>query len=238
MGGLAAFASVALLTTGFAVWVIGTTQTEVKENVKVSVDTANNNSIVMQIEMSDSEIKLAEPEAVTGKIVNVKADDAKENPLRIGYNTITISYGTSYTFDYKSIEFEIVDPETDETGYATVKTAEGANKLSGTYARSGTEFTYIEAPNAIDISRLTATENGNTKTITLPENTLDFKWGSFFDGKSPATFYNEKYKGEEDYTILTSAADEITTELTDMKNQLNGKQIKLVAKLSKTAVVQ
>ena len=39
MGGLAAFASVALLTTGFAVWVVGSQKMSDKGDVSVTVDT-------------------------------------------------------------------------------------------------------------------------------------------------------------------------------------------------------
>ena len=44
-GGLAAFASVALLTTGFAVWVVGVSNKDASEDLKVNVDTAANKSI-------------------------------------------------------------------------------------------------------------------------------------------------------------------------------------------------
>lgn len=236
MGGLAGFASVALLTTGFAVWVIGTSQTEQKLDVDVTVDTAKNNSIVMNLTMgSDTSIKLAEDTAVpSGKIVTVAEGDITEKPLEINYDKITISYGTSYDFKFKSIQFSIAEPETtDDTTYASVKAA--GNKLTGSYARTGTNYTYIDAPAAIDLTSYTPATNGNTTTYTLPASTLTFKWGTFFDNKSPATYYNGKYASETDFTVLEKAADEITTELKDMESQLNNKKIKLVATLSETA---
>ena len=44
-GGLAGFASVALLTTGFAVWVVGVQKDKANGDVKVNVDTAQNANI-------------------------------------------------------------------------------------------------------------------------------------------------------------------------------------------------
>ncbi len=233
MGGLAAFASVALLTTGFAVWVVGTSKTDASNNVTVSVDTANNKSIVFTWNAGDdSTIDLKESNATSGKIVNVEENDSVNNPLQISYNASTIKFGTSYDFKFNSIQFSIEEPGDGETEYASVKVKTDANKLSGSYARTGGEYTYITAPKAINIESLTAVESGNTKTITISQGKLDFNWGNFFDGKSPATYYNEKYAEENEQEKLTTAADEITSELKAMNTQLNGKKIKLVATLS------
>ncbi len=237
MGGLAAFASVALLTTGFAVWIVGSSKTDDSKDVNVTVDTANNKSIVFTWNAgADSAIELKEASAVTdGKIVNVSsADDVATNPLQISYAASTITFGTSYDFKFKSIQFSIEEPKAEGTDYASVKAV--GNKLTGDYARKTGDYTYIAAPKALSIASLNPVESGNTKTITLPAGTLDFSWGTFFDSESPATFYNTKYANEDDQTKLAKAADEITTELTDMYKQLNGKKIKLVATLSETEV--
>ncbi len=231
MGGLAAFASVALLTTGFAVWIVGTNNASDNKDVNVTVDTAKNESInfVLNVEENPS-IALKESVAVSGKIVNVAESDASANPLQISYSQSTITYGAAYDFKFTSIKFSIVEGD----GYATVKTATDASKLTGTYARSGTDFTYLTAPKSIDISALSKVESStkNSTTITLPAGTLDFTWGTFFGAKSPATYYNEKYASETDLVALGKAADEITTELNAMYTQLNGKKIKLLAELA------
>ncbi len=232
MGGLAAFASVALLTTGFAVWIVGANNTSENKDVDVTVDTAKNESInfVLNVEANPS-IALKESAAVSGgKIVNVAGSDVSANPLQISYSQSTITYGSGYEFNFSSIKFSIVEEE----GYAAVKTATGANKLTGDYARTGTEFTYLTAPATIDISTLNKVESatGNSTTITLPAGTLNFTWGTFFDAKSPATYYNDKYANETNQVALGKAADEITTELKAMYDQLNGNKIKLLAELA------
>ncbi len=232
MGGLAAFASVALLTTGFAVWIVGANNTSENKDVSVTVDTAKNESInfVLNVEANPS-IALKESAAVSGgKIVNVAEDDVSANPLQISYSQSTITYGSGYDFKFTSIKFSIVEEE----GYAAVKTATGASKLTGAYARTGTEFTYLTAPETINISTLEKVKSttGNSTTITLPAGTLDFTWGTFFDAKSPAKYYNDKYANETDQVALGKAADEITTELDAMYDQLNGKKIKLLAELA------
>ncbi len=231
MGGLAAFASVALLTTGFAVWIVGTNNASDNKDVNVTVDTAKNESInfVLNVE-ANPRIALKESAAVSGKIVNVAEGDASTNPLQISYSQSTITYGAAFDFKFTSIQFSIVAGD----GYASVKTATDANKLTGTYARTGTDFTYLTAPETISISALEKVKSttGNSTTITLPEGKLDFTWGTFFDGESPATYYNKKYVNETDLVALGKAADEITTELKAMYDQLNGNKIKLLAELA------
>ena len=64
MGGLAAFASVALLTTGFAVWVVGVNQAQNGTDVKLKVDTAQNSSIFFSATLTNN-IHVFEETAVT-----------------------------------------------------------------------------------------------------------------------------------------------------------------------------
>lgn len=245
MGGLAAFASVALLTTGFAVWVVGSNKTSDKGDVDVTVDTAENNSIIFTFNLGDDKsIELKEGKATTdGHIINTKAVDVATDPLKITYNQSTIKYGKSYPFAFKSIQFSILEPTDEEKAdFASVKVKE--SKLTGAGKRTGAEFTYIEAPKAIDISTLVATEAGNTKILSIPAGNLDFSWGSFFENVSPVTFYNDKYKDVTDDEALTTAADEITTELDNMRknflkaDETNFKKIKLQATLSQDAATK
>lgn len=247
MGGLAAFASVALLTTGFAVWVVGSNKTSDKGDVDVTVDTAENNSIVFTFNLgADKSIELKEGTATTGgHIINTKAGDVTTDPLKITYDKSTVKYGKSYDFQFKSIQFSILEPtEEEKAEFASVKVTE--SKLTGAGKRTGTEFTYIEAPKAIDISTLVeaATTVGNTTTLSIPAGRLDFSWGSFFGNVSPVTFYNEQYKNVTDDEALTTAADEITTELDNMRKNFlksdnaNFKKIKLQATLSTDTVTK
>lgn len=235
VGGLAAFTSIALLTTGFATWIVGVDNLKNDNDISVTVDTASNKSVVFTMTLATSSIQLKESTTQDGKIVNVTQDNTVSNPLQIEYSNLQIAYGKDSQFDYTHIKFEIAEPGENETdSYVSVKTAENASKLSGNYQRSGTSFTYLEPPSSIVIDSLTKNElKDNIITLTSSSGTFDFKWGSFFENKSPATFYNEKYVNESDNAKLATASGEITTELKDMNKQLNGKKIKLVATLVK-----
>ena len=242
-GGLAAFASVALLTTGFAVWVVGSNKTDDKGDVDITVDTAENNSIIFTFNLGDDKsIELKEGKATTdGRIINTKAGDVAADPLKITYKESTVKYGKSYDFQFQSIQFSILEPtEEEKADFASVKVTE--SKLTGAGKRTGNGFTYIEAPKAISLSACTTTEAGNTKTLSIPAGSLEFSWGSFFENTSPVTFYNKKYQAVTDDEELTTAADEITTELDNMKKNFlksdnaTFKKIKLQASLSTASV--
>ena len=237
IGGLAAFTSISLLTTGFAIWVVGVSSTESNNDVTVTVDTAQNKSIVftMTLDSSSSSIQLKESAEAKGKIVTVNESDTTASPLTISYSNLQIVYGkdSEFTNNYDCIKFSIAEPEEGETDYASVKS--GDNKLTGTYARTGNSYTYLEAPDTIKLSSLTQTQNDSITTYSSTSGSLTFKWGTFFDNKSPATFYNAKYADESNNATLAKASGEITSELKDMYNQLNGKKIKLVATLAKNA---
>lgn len=235
IGGLAAFTSISLLTTGFAIWVVGVNSTENKNDVNVTVDTAQNKSIVFTMTLTSSSIELKESNTSDGKMVRVESSDVRNDPLTISYSNMQIVYGDKAGFDYDCIKFSIAEPGEGETeSYASVKSKD--SKLTGEgYARATGTYTYLEAPDTIMLSNLDKTQNDSITTYSSASGSLTFKWGSFFDNKSPATYYNTKYANENDNAKLATASGEITTELNDMNTQLNGKKIKLVATLAKTA---
>ena len=220
MGGLAAFASVALLTTGFAVWVVGTSKTGDDKDVQVKVDTAKNNSISFNLKLDTNTIKLEESTATaaanaSGKpLVNVSANEGEkaafvENPMTLSAS-YTIKYGAAYAFNFTKIHFSIAteanEGKTDfATNYVTNKVKlenvkMGTTKKSGeaeaitkdfARAASTTDYTYFEAPADCTITDGTNTgAEGENKTITGTIS-LKFTWGTLFGKEaSPAIYYN------------------------------------------------
>ena len=55
VNGLLAFGAVALLTTGFATWIVGVNQRNANGNVSVSVDTVRKNNINFTFEILEEE---------------------------------------------------------------------------------------------------------------------------------------------------------------------------------------
>ena len=209
-GGLAAFASIALLTTGFATWVVGTQQTTADKEIGVTVDTAKNVNVEFIAELaSDESIKLAETKNSGSSTDFVKADENPSGDLTITFSTLTISFGaeSNFTISNKKLKFSINENITVPAPSADV------------FGRKGSDLTYIEAPAAIDLDETngkSATANGVT-TYTFSTVSFDFKWGTFFGGKSPLEFYNSKFNAESNAVAKTSAnAQKVVDELKAM----------------------
>lgn len=218
--GIAAFASIALLTTGFAVWVIGNATTEKSNNVGVSVNTAENKSLDFTFSLTDSTITLAE-----GTVVNtgfVQEQTAVTDPLKVTY-TGSITFGAEFdTTTYTKIQFEIVASDDATTTASVVAT----NNTTGKHQDNQS---YIAAPADLSIDLTSATDNNDgTKSLALTGDLL-FSWGNYFNNQSPCTYYNTEFTGD-DCTAANAA--KIKKELDAMHDQLDGKTIGLKATLS------
>ncbi len=239
MGGLAAFASVALLTTGFAVWVVGVQQNTKDGNVQVKVDTALNESLYFEMTLNDKDIVLAEDKEVTDGFVRAtksSEDGAVQiaaNPLQISFENISIKYGKDSTLKPTKIQFSF-------SGDNAADVTTSVNKTK----REGTSWNYIFAP--IDLALPTSGDNTEAKkyeedangnvTITMSTVTVDFRWGDYFGNSesdpskndSPCTYYNSKYDKD---TALYEDSVAIQEELKAMHDALDGKTIGLKATL-------
>ena len=118
-GGLAAFASVALLTTGFAVWVVGVQEDKANGDVKVNVDTARNENIEFTAKLKDATIRLAEPAEVneTGKFVktNTLAENEKQD-FDISFDSFTIKVGKGVAANYDCVKLSLITNPSAEDG--------------------------------------------------------------------------------------------------------------------------
>ena len=219
-GGLAAFASIALLTTGFATWVVGRQETNKDVEVGVTVDTAENKTLTFDFSLSesDSAIVLAEASTITDGFVKASGSEVVEKPLVVTIDKFVIKYGNESTLKPTKVTFSI------ESSWNTVT----ENKIGA--KRTGSSWTYLKAP-TLDLPPATG---DSVKTITVATNTeLSFSWGTFFgEGTSPCEFYNEKFSNASDQT--TENAQAIVDELAAMKKafETNGNKLTLKATLS------
>lgn len=223
MGGLAAFASVALLTTGFAVWVVGVTQDKQDNRVNVKVDTAQNANITFTatLDASDSSITLAETEKTTDPNAFVKnTDENVTGDLRVTFSKFEIEYGSDSDFGkkYNQVTFSIL-AAAEGTVDEKVTTSHFTKREA-----SSSGWTYIEAPVVIDLTDSTKVDTTTTENVTklsLKSLSVDFTWGTFFgNATSPAAYYNDKLTNDADKTV--SEAENIKTELSEMRNHFGG----------------
>ena len=221
VGGIAFFGSIALLTTGFATWVVGVQQDKQEGDVGVTVETTTNSSIRFEAVLDDNAINLKETEATSnGKILNEELPDPEA--LDITFSTFKITLGKDAKLPKKitmSIEAgEKYNKQNTATTYLFKGHAEGSG------------LKYIAAPAEITLTKdSTYTEttdpNSGNKVWLITNKKLAFQWGDFFDNKSPCKYYNSFYDEEEEPTEPTQAdIDAVAKEMKAMADAFLAQQ--------------
>lgn len=221
VGGVAFFGSIALLTTGFATWVVGVQQTNDEDNVNVTVDTTINEFVTFSLSLStnDSSIILGETEDPTpapeGKVNIVKIDDVTGD-LTVTIDKLNIEIGNDAVSSYTQIDFAITSDNN------TVSSQQFTDEV-----RTGSSWSYLSAPASILLTNgnITKKTGANTTTYTLNSGstiTLEFKWGDFFGNQSPANFYNKNYHDGKLGDNLSETINKINTEMDKMSSAFDG----------------
>lgn len=241
--GVMGFAGVALLTTGFATFIVGNMNNTAAEDIGVTVDTVQNNSVELSVNLTDNEIALKETTSKGTSTDIVQSDVLDATALDITGN-ITVKYGDSFfnketqTMSLKfSLKYVTGSEPTAHPNNQKNLIQETGNKIGTKRTQAKTasstgdkelldSWTYIEAPEAIDLTEVSPKEEGNLNVITLNAQKLSFKWGSFFNGMSPVSYYNDL-----EFDNKTAASDQITSELNAMRTAMNDNTLELTAKI-------
>lgn len=200
IGGSLAFASVALLTTGFATWVIGTRQTSGDGQLNIGVDTAEDNSVELTFNLdTDNRIFVAEDAGNTNFNLTIERDEAdivtkpdwdikiKDLHIVVGetfYNSIKDKQGLKIVFELQKDVTEAED-----------KNLVTEDKVG---VRTGSSWNYIKlAKSEFDVTLPSSYPAGGkiydiNDTPNNPDKTFSFTWGSYFGEKAPSDFYKEK----------------------------------------------
>ena len=245
VGGSIFFGGTALLTTGFATWLVGATQTAESKDINVKVDTATNESVILEVNLSDADIKLVEPAAITTGLVKTSsgANDVDPKGLQIAFSKITATWGQEYDGPREGVKFslpvvadEVATNIKDNTNNFVTDDADLIDKRE--LVTSATTYSYIEAPVELNF----AADKQASKCVAITENnmlgyvytdlTVEFTRGSFFgDGNvSPATYYNGIYANAS-LSEKVAASGNVSAELNAMHTALDGKTLVLKMEL-------
>ena len=235
VGGIAAFAGVALLTTGVATWVIGANASTNKD-VNVTVDGKQNNSASITVE-SVTDLKIGERENVSTGFVQVT--NANEKNMKVTLNNVKFKYGAGFKSSEQKIAVQFsIEYIYGEDGNPTTNSknlvADGVSKVTRKAAKDAklkssdaenTTWQYIAAPSTVvDLETLAGT-TGSDVEHTISSLDVNFNWGSFFNGQLPSEYYNELELSSID------DAKNVEYELAAMHSALNSSKIKLTAEL-------
>lgn len=235
IGGSLAFASVALLTTGFATWVIGTQKTSGDGQLNIGVDTAEDNSVELtfSLDENDKKIFVAEDAGNSNSNLTIERDEAdtvskpdwdikiKDLNVVVGetfYNSIKDKQGLKIVFELQK----------DVTGDKNSVTDDKV----GVRGETGPSWNYIElAKSKFDVTLPESYPTGGKiyDINDTPDNkTFSFTWGSYFGEKAPSDFYKGKEESRGSQT-LREYYQKALQELQAMKTALNGGELTLTA---------
>lgn len=207
IGGVIAFASVALIGSGFATWVIGVTTATNKGNITLDVDNASRMDVALVSTLKDDDktISLKEPNT-TDPLARVKVtgnEGITATDLSVSFSALTVTYG-------QDIKFQLTI-DLDDTSKALLQTRNSATQGNFKEGEEG-YYTYIDFnPITIDLTKAsTVTEEDPTPDVTKTSSTdssgtitykwdatsyansmMYFTWGTLFNHKQPSTYYNE-----------------------------------------------
>lgn len=237
LGGSLAFASVALLTTGFATWVIGTQKTSGDGQLNIGVDTAEDNSVELTFSLdTDNTIFVAEDAGSSNPYLTIKREETVTKPdwdikikdlnVVVGetfYNSIKDKKDLKIAFELQKDATEGIESATNSVTVDTVKVRDG----------TGSPWNYIRlAKSEFDVTLPTSyPANGkiydiSDDTTNNPDGnkTFSFDWGSYFGEKAPSEFYKLHQPKEG----LRGYYQNALKELQAMQTALTGK-LKLIA---------
>lgn len=229
IGGSLAFASIALLTTGFATWVIGTQKTSGDGQLNIGVDTAEDNSVELtfSLDENDKKIFVAEDAGDSNPNLTIKREE-KETVTKpdwdIKIKNLNVVVGETF---YNSIKDKqglkiVFELQKDATGDKNSVTDDKVGVRGGQEISS---WNYIKlAKSEFDVNLPKAYPAGGKiyDINDTPDNkTFSFTWGSYFDEKAPSDFYKEK-EGSKGIQTLREYYQKALLELQAMKTALTG----------------
>lgn len=220
LGGSLAFASVALLTTGFATWVIGTSKPSGDGQVHIGVDTAQDNSVDLTFSLDDTDSSIFVTEDADKLDWNIKIKDLN---IVVGEDL----YGSLKGKDLK-IAFELQKDVKEDKNLVTndmVGVRGGQTESSWNYIKIATSDFIFTLPASSSYPTDGKIYDINDTSHNPDEKIFSFTWGSYFSDKAPSVFYEENKPTGNSHEYYKKALQE----LQEMKTALEADTLKLTA---------
>lgn len=226
LGGSLAFASVALLTTGFATWVIGTTKTSGDGQVHIDVDTAKDKSVELTFKLDDKDngIIVAE-DAEKSSNTNLPIEKTVTPDWSIKIQDLNIAVGKAFYDESLTgktnlkIAFALQKDVADDKNSVT-KDKDLVGVRGG---QAGSSWNYIDlVKNEFTFDLPTTYPAGgkiydiNDASHNSDEKTFSFTWGSYFNREAPSKFYQDNEPEEGSHEYYQKALQELQAMRTDL----------------------
>lgn len=238
IGGSLAFASVALLTTGFATWVIGVNKPSGDGEADIDVDTVEDRSVELTFSLAEDKIFVAEGVGKSNHNLTIerKTGTDREPDWNIEIGNLNIVVGEAF---YNSLKAKKVDGEGQDLDLKIVfelqkDVADDKNSVTKDKDLVGvrgeqteSSWNYITlVKNEIEVNLPSSYPAGgkiydiNDTSHSSDEKIFSFKWGSYFGEKAPSQFYKENEPTEGLREYYQKAGQEFAAMRTALKGTL------------------
>lgn len=236
--GLIGLTTISLAGVGFATWVVGVQKKNMDTELQVDVDDTQNDSIIVQATMETKKLIVAQNQKVdreAGDIIGTSqgAIGFSENALKFTLTNITYMVGKAATDRPTKLHIELND-EKNTFNQTTKEYIQDKVEPSTRYKRTalGTNESWTYLSFSTDIALNTMGEDLNKtdssakyEKYVIESKEFTIEWGTYFGNELPTTFYNNKYKTEQDADFLFSSGEYVTKELQAMKDAFAGKTV-------------
>ncbi len=196
--GVMIFASIALISTGFAAWIISTNAKQENsgnievgvvsdKNIKISnISFVGTNKFVFEPSQTKSEVGTMEND----KVYVFRTDDQPEPNLVVKFTATVTNYKAIDSLTVKlQLPSGIKAAGTDPNTYLVLPVCSAESGVN--LYKNGNKVSSSESTDVYSI-----TENSEENTAVI-EYTIEFKWGEAFGGKNPSDYYNGMTKDQQ-----------------------------------------
>lgn len=226
IGGSLAFASVALLTTGFATWVIGKSKPSGDGQVNIGVDTAQDNSVELTFSLDENDNGIFVTEDADTVDWNIKIKDLNIVVGEDFYNSLKGKTNLKIAFELQKDVAAKNDKNLVTDDLVGVRGGQAESSWNYIKLATTNEFFEVTLPTSYP------NEDGKigkiydiNDTPNNPDKTFSFTWGSYFGDKAPSEFYEERRGSQNSGEYYKNARQELQT----MKTALEAGTLTLTA---------
>lgn len=242
--GVVCFTALSLATVGFSTWIVGTIEDKTDVTATITTEGSTNKTFTVDAIPTKSTIKIDCASGVSNGIITSGSGSNKDMTIGMTYS---IAASTNCTFNRIDLSVKVTNGS--NTNNINIPTLLGTSKVDdssttdifGRTISNYSNLTYLSISSTTYDSELFSVVPSSISgynLYTYSDDDFAIKFGSFFGGKTPEEFYNEKLSSLRSDYINASNEDKITSrdkylkaleaakaELTNMSTILNGSTI-------------
>ena len=195
--GVVCFAALSLATVGFSTWIVGTIEDKTDVTATITTEGSTNKTFTVDAIPSNSTITIDCASGVSNGIITSGSGSKKDMTIGMTYS---IDASTNCTFKQIDLSVKVTNGSETNINIPTLLDTSKVDDSStldlfGRTIADYSSFTYLTlskyeyASNSFDLDD---TSLSGYNLYTYSDGAFAIKFGSFFGGKTPEEFYNEK----------------------------------------------